>query len=71
MVTVSAAVTAAPAKIKSSLRVEGGFTIMMSVVAAPVSVKVVAPLVVAPNEAGYVKPNQTTPLPNNTKNKTN
>ena len=25
---------------------------------------------VAPNEAGYVKPNQTTPLPNNTKNKT-
>ena len=54
MVTVSAAVTAAPAKIKSSLRVAGGFTIMISVVSAPVSVKVVAPLVVAPYEAGSI-----------------
>ena len=26
--------------------------------------------IVAPNEADYVKPNQTTPLSNNTKNKT-
>ena len=54
MVTVSAAVTAAPQKIKSSFKSDGGFTMMMSVVAAPVKVNVVAPRVVALRLAGSI-----------------